>query len=193
MSQYASIALFDLDHTLLMGNSSFSFGKHLYRRGFFSILLMLLMTGLYGLYWIRLLSIRRLHERIFQCLFKGKSRALFIDEAILFVRSNLRDMLYQPAVKELKLALTKGDFVAILSSGPDFLVEIIAKELGLLHWQGTVYAVDSLGDFSHISQFMLGEDKAAYSYHCAKRLQIDASQVTAYDEKCWSTGCRATR
>ena len=108
------------------------------------------MACLYALHRMGLVSIKNLQEKIFQRLFKGKSQALFVNEAILFFKSNLSGMLYPPAVQELRAAQANGGFVVILSSAPDFLVGLIAQELGLTHWEGTAYAVKLLRVIFHI-------------------------------------------
>ncbi len=182
LSKYSSIALYDLDHTLLNVNSSYCFGKHLYRQGVFSTSKMIKLAGYYALHKANLLSMQSMQIKIFNSLFKGFSYQFFMNIAEDFFQKSIDAMIYLPAYQELKEFLARGDFVAILSSSPDFLVRPISKLLGVNYSEASTYYVGENGTFTHISRLMLGEQKAQYSQLCAKKLNIDKSKVCAYSD-----------
>ncbi len=181
-SKFTSIAIFDLDHTLLNVNSSYCFGKFLYRQGVFSTLLMFKLVSFYAMHKAGILSIKNLQLKIFSTLFEGRSYQFFYEKARVFIQEYLPEMYYQPAVKEFKDAQAQGAFVVILSSAPDFLVGLIARELGAVHWEATAYSVARSGNFSSISRFLLGNEKAIYSILCSEKLGIDKVNITAYTD-----------
>ena len=144
--------VFDLDHTLLKGNVSFEFGKHLYKRGWISSFQLLTLLFFYFRHKYFNLPLEDLHQAIFKRLFFGKKISLIQHEVNLFLE-NLPDMLYQPAFQRLEPSSL------ILSSSPDFLVVPLAKKLGV-EGHGSTYAVDVDGQLSHISAIMDGDAKA---------------------------------
>lgn len=181
-SRFSAIALFDLDHTLLSVNSSYYFGKFLYRQGVFSTSLMLKLAGIYALHKAGILSIRSLQIKIFRTLFEGRPFQFFHEKAQEFIQEFLKKIYYQPALQEFKNAQSQGAFVAILSSAPDFLVSLIAKEMGAVYWEATAYSIEGNGNFSHISRFLLGNEKGIYSSLCSKKLGVEKSNITAYTD-----------
>ena len=174
-------ALFDLDHTILNVNSSFCFGKFLYKRGHLSTPLMLKLALFYTVHKAGCISIKNLQNKIFNSLFKGRSYKFFVEQADQFIQKYLDEMCYQPVLNKLKEAQAQACFVAILSSAPDFLVSLIAKRLKVDYWEATSYAQKE-GFFSHVSRHLLGEDKGLYAAMCAEKLQIDKAKMTAYTD-----------
>lgn len=144
--------VFDLDHTLLKGNVSFEFGKHLYRQGFISLREVVVLLFFYGRHRYLAGSLDKLHRAVFTFLFKGKSLGLIEREVDLFLPT-LLSRLTLPLAHRVK---TGG---LILSSSPDFLVRPLARQLGA-EGKGSLYAVDAQGNFSHIVSIMDGQAKA---------------------------------
>ena len=129
-----------------------------------------------------MLPIAKLHESAFDRLFLGKSELQVREWAETFLEENFTHMLYTPAVDRLKKAQDDGHTVMILSSSADFLIEPIAKRLGVPHWRATQYAVDKDRHFCRIAHMMLGEGKAEVVREWQRRLECDKSQVTAYSD-----------
>lgn len=123
-----------------------------------------------------------LHQRIFARLFKGHSRKVLELQAAGFLQSELPTLLYPAAIQRLKEAQERGDFILILSSSPDFLVEPIAKELGVTAWSSTIYEQDEEGNLSSISSVMDGEDKANYVEKVAVQLGVPLDKIRAYSD-----------
>jgi HAD superfamily phosphoserine phosphatase-like hydrolase len=179
MVRLRSISAFDLDHTLLNANSSFRFGlylcqnKHLPLSSWFFIILCHLRHSL------GLLSVTKLHETAFRRLFQGRSEPLIQKWVNEFLDKYLALLLYDPAVQRLKEAQKQGHLTVILSSSPGFLVEPIAKRLGVPLWKATKYAVDKDRCFCHIAHLMLGANKAKVIAQLRKR---NKGKVTAYSD-----------
>lgn len=179
---FTAISLFDLDHTLLRVNSSFEFGKFLYCRGVFSKSLMLKLAGIYALHKAGLISIQVVQNKIFKLIFAEKSLDFFLELATIFVHHHLDTLLYEPAYRKLKSARDQGEFVAILSASPDFLVNLISQKFEVQFIEASTYSIHPNRKFSHISRFLVGRDKAAYSALCSQRLGISQQNISAYSD-----------
>jgi len=176
------MSLFDLDHTLLKENSSFSFGAYLYREGFFNTLKMLKLASVYALHKLGLLSLASLHKKIFQKLFHEKSASQFQRLVDDFLDKSFHELLHMPAVDCLIKAQQRGDFIAILSNSPDFLVAKIANRLNVHFWKASIYSLDDKGNFSHISAFLEGKEKAIWMKKQALKFDILDVNISAYSD-----------
>lgn len=176
------LIVFDLDHTLLKKNCSFSFGLYLYQQNYFSF--WKLVTSLSDYVWHKwgVLSLQDLHDNSFKRLFKGHPQEEIAVHVVNFLNSYLDSLLFEPLLLRLKAAQKEGDHVLILSSSPDFLVREIARRLSVTKWKSTGYETDNAGKFSKISQVMDGKNKAQLVYELAKELSIPLAAVTAYSD-----------
>jgi HAD superfamily hydrolase (TIGR01490 family) len=154
------LSVFDLDHTLVTCNSSFAFGKFLFQRGIYSQLDMATLLAAYGAHVVGLLSIKRLHKIIFNIFFRGKSKKLFCDHVELFLDDSLDKIINAEVYNKLLEAKHAGGCVAIFSSGPDFLVEAIARRFDIQHVLATTYSISDAGIFSAVTDIILGAQKA---------------------------------
>lgn len=175
-----SLSVFDLDHTLLNCNASFSFGKYLYKINFFSTFSLIHYIFFYFLHKIRAVSISSLHQQIFKKLFASQRFEEIDLHAKNFVDLHFHSIVYTPAFECLLEAKRKGHNVAILSSSPDFLVAHFARHFGVKDYFGTFYHVDEQGKFSHIERLIQGETKRKYVEEYITRLP--GLQVIAYSD-----------
>lgn len=177
-----SLSAFDLDHTLLKVNSSFSFGKYLYQQKHIplSAFLFIIRSSIY--YNLGLLSITTLHQRAFKRLFYGKSVPTVELWVSSFLDKHLEGLFYSPAIKALQNAQKDGHITAIISSSPQFIVEPIAKRLGLTLCLATEYAIDKDNRFCEIASLMLGEDKAHFLSSFINEQNINKNKVIAYSD-----------
>lgn len=171
---YTSASVFDLDHTLLVANSSYLFGKYLYRSGYIPFFSMLYFAGCYAAHKAGLLSLHGLHRRIcpqlYQCI------PLNIQEiAFQFATDSLHSNLYPPVILRLNEAKQQGHYTAILSSSPDFIVEPFAKLLGVDRWNATSYG-------NHQVEILDGEKKANILLSISTDLSIPVSNIYAYSD-----------
>ena len=146
--------VFDLDHTLLFCNISFEFGKHLYRRGFFSFPTFCRLLSYYLRFKYFNLSVAELHAQVFEKLFLGRRLKDIEQEADLFLENLSRWL-------NPKVAALLEEESLILSSSPDFLVERVARRLNV-KGKGTGYSVDKEGKLCEVSFVMEGSLKAHY-------------------------------
>lgn len=177
-----NISLFDLDHTLLSVNCSFSFGSYLYKKRIFSTFLMVKLVVLYAMHKLGWLSLTKLHTEIFKQLFFGKEATVFKAYIQSFIDEQLHKILYNPAIARLNEAKKNQHFISILSNSPDFIVGPIAAYLGVTDYQATVYEVDAEGKFSYISCFFQGVDKADYIKKLKKSFNLEKINVIAYSD-----------
>ncbi len=176
------LILFDLDNTLLSTNSSFRFGAYLYKHNIFPLSTMLFLVSCYSFHKAGLLTLESLHHTIFKRLFLGRLISNFRTQAVSFIADEFDSLLYRPAIGRLNEAKQAGHHIGILSSSPDFLVELIAQHLSVDRWMGTKYDVDGAGRFSMISELMNGTVKAHHLASLSRQLNIPHSAITAYSD-----------
>jgi HAD superfamily hydrolase (TIGR01490 family) len=176
------ISIFDLDHTLLSINSSFYFGLYLYRRKKLPLLKLLYAASCYSFHKCGLMSLEKLHHKVFYSLFKGIISSQIKPLVDSFLAEHLSQSLYPPAIKMLQQAQNQNHFIAILSSSPDFLVGPISKLFGAHQWCGTLYGVDENKRFSHVSKLIHGKEKARYVSQIIDELDLLPCDVTAYSD-----------
>ncbi len=176
------LVVFDLDHTLLKVNSSFWFGRFLYRSGFFS--LRDLMGALIDYVSHRRLgmAMNELHRRSFQRLFLGRRLGQIELLADQFLLRFFEKMLNRSIVERLAAALSSGDLVLLLSSSPDFLVKKIADRFKIAHWFASCYLIDEKGCFASLGKVMDGEEKASTLIAFAESFQIVRRDITVYTD-----------
>ena len=176
------LAVFDLDGTLLRGNSSFAFCRYLIKKRALSK-----FAGLYAVwnycchfYGNRTLAI--LHEKIFNRLLKGLPLSLLQSHIEPFLAEILPHYCYRPAFEALKRSQHLGDFTLILSNSPSFLVKPIASYFKVDEWSSSEYALDERKELSHIAFLMQGIDKAEYVTTIASKLSTSLACVKAYSD-----------
>lgn len=182
MGECVQISVFDLDHTLLTGNSSYHFGFYLYKRKFFNFRKLILCLCDYARHKCLGLSVQKLHVKSFSRLFQGQSLAILQEHVEAFLTENLQNLLYTPVAQRLREAHSRGETTLILSSGPDFLVSAIARRLDVTQWQATTYRADDEGRLAAITHVLEGQDKANYMQDYAKKMELPLSDFTVYSD-----------
>lgn len=151
--------LVDLDKTLVHVNLSFEFGKHLFKRGVFSFFHVVQFLIFYTAHLYFSLSLKTLHRQAFKVLFKGEKRDLLAKMSKEWVEIYLPKVLNTSLYEYLLEKQKAGERVVICSSSPEFLVEAVAADLGILYSIGTQYHVDSEGRMTDILRVIDGEEK----------------------------------
>lgn len=176
------LSAFDLDDTLIEGNSSASFCKYLYRQGALP-LSVLIYSALYSLRHRFLgMGLAELHYSVFDRLLKGKPFSMLEKYIDKFVHEYIERSLYLPAFIRLRRAQQLGHYTMILSNAPSFLVEGFAKVLGVNAFRATEYVVDEEKKFMKIKRILEGKDKAKMIIHHAKKLGILLEKITVYSD-----------
>lgn len=128
------------------------------------------------------LKLETLQQSIFKRFFFGKNIDRLNEQVELFLSKRLSEMIYQPAFSCLKLALQEAKHVAIISSSPDFLVEPIARRLGVKDVYATRYSIDKDRKLCHIASVVSGESKAQILRELAQRHRIEKEAIAAYSD-----------
>lgn len=176
------ISAFDLDHTLLNVNSSFHFGRYLFKSGRLTPTQAFYLTSCYCAHKVGFVGLDRLHHLNFNVLFRGVSKKIFEECASKFLDLHLQAHLYAPVFEVLKKAQRAGHYTALLSSSPDFLVDAIAARFAFDLSASTSYLTDSSGCFSQCGLIMHGTAKASLLKDLAKRLQVSKANIYAYSD-----------
>ncbi len=176
------LSVFDLDHTLVKGNSSYRFCKYLFRHKVFPFSTLVYSTLCYWRFKFHGLSLLELHEKIFRRILQGRTLASLEAHVDAFLKENLFPFLYKPAYECLRHSQKRGDYTVILSNSPQFLVKPIARFFKVNEWGSSLYAVDKDDRLCHILSLMQGEDKARYVAELASRLGIAKQDVTVYSD-----------
>jgi HAD superfamily phosphoserine phosphatase-like hydrolase len=176
------LSVFDLDHTLIKGNTSFLFCFYLYKCGVFSFFSVVYSLYCYFLHRICGMSLEMLHQKIFKKLLQGRSFASFEKYILDFTQRILPSYFYIPALSRLRRAQHLGDYTVILSSSPSFLVKTIAQYLGVDEWRASEYSIAQDRKFFAIASLMQGEDKASYVQILSRALGIKKESITAYSD-----------
>jgi HAD superfamily hydrolase (TIGR01490 family) len=176
------ISVFDLDHTLITQNSSLRFSYFLLCQKVLSPWAFLISAFYYYRHRLLGLSQSELHIQIFKRLLKGLSPELLQRYVEKFVEEWVGSILYMPALSQLRFAQQMGDYTAIFSNSPDFLVGAIAKYLHVDEWKATSYILDDKHRFSAISYVVDGEKKRELLQQMQEHLKTESSQITAYSD-----------
>jgi HAD superfamily hydrolase (TIGR01490 family) len=176
------VSIFDLDHTLFKANASFRFGVYLFNNQVITTSKMLILVAFYIFYKVQLLSMHGLHAKIFNVLFLGKSLSTFEKHARVFVDENFEALINPPVQEKLNLARSQGHYIAIFSSSPDFLVQLIANKFNVNFWRASSYKTDAHLCFSELSEILTGPVKAQYLISLVHAIGVNLSKCEAYSD-----------
>lgn len=177
-----SISAFDLDHTLVHSNCSLLFYRHLIKKGIlhpFSFARALLYQLEYQFFGLDLLE---LHQKVFRRFLQGQSLRRIQEEVECFLEDDFYRHLYMPAFSHLRRAQHEGHHTAIISNSPSFLVEPVAKYLGVSEWYSSYYVTDEMGTLREIGSILLGDGKANYLQKMICQFKTKRERVTAYSD-----------
>ncbi len=177
-----SMSVFDLDRTLVTNNSSFAFCQYLIEHGVLPKSSMAFAALCFFRYTYCGMTLSSLHHAVFDRLLQGKPLALLEVHVDSFVELYLSQYTNPSALAALRLAQHLGEYTAILSNGPQFLVSAFARAFNVNEWSSTQYAVDKNNALVKIESLLLGEDKALWVHQAVERLGIDRQKVAAYSD-----------
>lgn len=176
------LSAFDLDGTLIVGNSSFLFGRFLHRQGHLTHRSMLRLVAAYLRHRYLGLSLEKLHQAAYRIFFKGRNKEQLDRLVAQFLDTSLPTLWYQPALTRLNAEQDLGHRIAILSSSPDFLVGALAARLNVALWQASVYPVDADGCLTGTPHIFAGDNKATRLIELAKAHTVDLCETIAYSD-----------
>ncbi|NGX26235.1 MAG: putative hydrolase [Chlamydiae bacterium] len=182
MDRFTEISAFDLDRTLIQGNSSARFCRYLYRQGVlpFSTVVQSILYSLRHRFLG--MTLADLHHNAFNKLLRGKPLEMLEKYVDKFVPEYMEKALYMPAVLRLRRAQQQGHYTMILSNSPSFLVKRFAKILGVNAYHATEYAIDENHCFQKIKKILDGKDKAKIIRNMAKKMGIFFEKITTHSD-----------
>jgi HAD superfamily hydrolase (TIGR01490 family) len=176
------LIIFDLDHTLISTNSSYVYLKTLYQRGALSISVLLRAALLKCRFYATSMTLEKLHHVVFDRMLRGFSLESLEKHIDALVDKLLPGALYLPAYLELMEAQKRGDYIALISSSPDFLVRRFASYFGIDSWEGTAYDVDHELRLCNIAKLITGPQKKRSLHLLQERFGIPKKQVVVYTD-----------
>jgi len=179
---WSHLSVFDLDNTIVSGNCSLEFCRYLVGKKVLPYSSLFYSCFYYIKHVLFDTSLIDLHNKVFKYHLRGKSLKLIETNVGPFLEEYLRSKLYLPVLAQLRLAQHLGHYTLILSNSPSFLVEKVAKFLGVNEWRATEYAVDKQLNLCHISSILQGEDKAQCVKEVAGKLDLRKEKITAFSD-----------
>lgn len=176
------LVIFDLDHTLISTNSSYCYLKTLYQIGALSVSVLLRAALLKCRYYATSMTLEKLHHVVFDRMLRGFSLESLEKHIDALVDKLLPGALYLPAYQELMAAQKRGDYIALISSSPDFLVRRFASYFGIDAWEGTAYDIDHEQRLCNISKLITGPQKKRSLQLLQERFGIPKKQVVVYTD-----------
>ena len=180
--QWSHLTVFDLDRTIVTDNCSFDFCRYLVAKGILPSRSLVYSLFYYLKHLLFGMSLTKLHDKIFERLLQGVSLEKIEENVHPFLQEYFFSQIYPPVLAQLRLAQHLGHYTLILSNSPSFLVEKIARLLGVNDWRATEYAVDNEKKLCHIASIFQGEDKASFVQEVAARFSIRRDCITAYSD-----------
>jgi HAD superfamily hydrolase (TIGR01490 family) len=130
-----TLAIFDIDGTLVRGSTERRFWRYLARHGRLGPRQVAAYVYFLLRYWPTFgLDVGKKNKAYLAWLPSGEIRAL----AAEFVASEVVPRLYEPAVQRLRQHLLRGDTVALLSGTLEPIATALAEHLGVAHVRATV-------------------------------------------------------
>lgn len=165
-----SIVFCDLDKTLISKNCSFGFGVYLFKKRVLRLPKAFLLTLHYASFSMGIISAHTLHRKSFDLLFKGQPKKKFCALAEEYVDKELLKHIVPRVAKFLMTLKEEDGTLHLLSTSPDFLVDIFARRFGFDSSVGTEFLTTPDGVFEAVGEVLDGQQKAAAAGMIAARL-----------------------
>lgn len=128
------------------------------------------------------MTVQQLHHRVFNRLLRGFSIEILEKNANFVVEQLVPGSLYLPAYQELIAAQKRGDYVVLMSSSADFLVEKFAAYFNIDRWEATGYGVDKENRLCKIAKLVEGSEKARCLLELQQELGIHKHEVVVFTD-----------
>jgi HAD superfamily hydrolase (TIGR01490 family) len=176
-----SIAFFDLDGTLVLGQTQFLIVLFLRKRNLLS-LVFLLGTGLwFAAYKARLVRVTQEAREKGASILAGLSQARVADLMTQFVEEVLVPRLHPKAVAALRAHQAGGDYVVVVSAALEPVVKALSESLGVIDYIGAPCQVKD-GRYTGLldGPMPYGKEKARLALAFAERWTVNMSDCWAY-------------
>ena len=176
------VAIFDLDNTVIKGQSQFEYIKYLYSKKIISKIKILSIASFFLLYKSHLLPVTdQLRERLYS-FFKGYNYEKLENECKNFYNDVLAKTIYSEARHEVKKCLSEGYECILCSASWKPIVDTVARGLGIQHVLATklekingIISGRLLGD----SVYGINKQNMVISYCRARNLNLSQSRAYA--------------
>ncbi len=135
-------AFFDMDKTIISENSGSVYMKHRYEEGEIDALTLLKGFGAYLQYKVGILDLVAWTKSM-MLDFQGRSAAALAEEAENLFEEGILPTIYAEAVERIRHHQAEGHEVCIVSGATRFVVEPLAKYLGVKHMVYTRLEVEN--------------------------------------------------
>lgn len=176
-----TIAFFDLDHTLLKVNSSFLFGRYLYRNNKLSKLSIVQLAFYYLFYKIGFVTLEQLHLFSFSFV-KGKNESEYKKYADEFVEKFFHKIVSKKVENIFHQYKKQGAYTVIISSSPSFLVESFKNYFNPDYIFATIYETNRNFEFTKLALICDGKTKSEYVKDLSKKLSIKIEDTYGYSD-----------
>ena len=181
-SRIANFCFFDMDRTLIAGNSGVSFMRYSLRRGKTSRWEVLKSMVNYFRYRFDLLDMNKTYRDSLQSLIGVREEELipFCQE---WFEEAVRERIYPEAQEFVQRHLAQGDTVAIISNATTYAVRPLAQHLGIPHILATQLEVNE-GVFTgnYIKPLCFRDGKIFWAEKLARELGVEFGDTTFYTD-----------
>ncbi len=175
-------AFFDVDKTILAENSGTLYLKALYQRGEVDVGFVLSNLLSYLQYKLNLLDIERFTQRTVR-QFQGRSEKSLLDEAAVWFGEYLLPTIYPAAIERIEAHKARGDVVALVSGATGYVVQPLARHLGIDHTMHTrMEVVDGVFTGRVIQPVCFGEGKIYWLQQLIEREGLDLAKSWFYTD-----------
>lgn len=176
-------ALFDIDGTILAGNSAASFARYMREIGVARRRDLALAGWYLGLYWLGLLRPGQVLDRSTETL-RGKPESWLVDHCGLWYERDVRPQI-RPLMRTLIDAHREaGHLLALLSSSTRYLGDPLGEELGLEHRLVNRLELDDHDRFTgrFVKPLCYGAGKVVHATAFAEAHDADLSRSYFYTD-----------
>jgi len=177
---FESIAVFDLDDTLLKKNCSKYFFFFLLKKKYYAKRSLFFYFLCYVRFRFITHSLEDLHKRVFKRFLKGKNLDFLEAEAKEFWSIYFTPLIRGSVLERLLQAKSHGAMTLILSSSPEFLIKPLAEKLEVCLYRGSQYNVDEKNCLIEIGSIVHGPTKATYVQELKEKFRL--KKISAYSD-----------
>jgi HAD superfamily hydrolase (TIGR01490 family) len=175
-------ALFDMDRTLLRVDTAMSWTRFLYRRGELPPQMVAKAVYWSTLYKLALLDMEAVATELVASL-RGQSEGELADKARLFFDGLVAPQVAPKALQAIERHRADGHVVAILSTSTPYLVEPLARHLGIEHAICTrMNIADGCFDGTHKRPACYGAGKVHWAEAFAREQDVDLGRSFFYTD-----------
>ncbi|MFA5303550.1 MAG: HAD-IB family hydrolase [Candidatus Nanoarchaeia archaeon] len=176
-------AFFDLDDTIIKGNSGLRYIRFLYENKIIKANKSTILPSLKLAYSYFKGDYRQAVDQadnLMALAFKGANKNETLRAAELFVLTDIKN-LKEAIVKRINWHKSKGHKLVLLSASPDDVVKKFGKILGFDYIRGSLFKLkNNVYTGELITPSMIGSERASVVKKIAKKLNIDLKQSYAY-------------